>query len=93
MDFESDIRPISYIKTNAAEMLRRVNETQKPIVITQNGQAKAVLVDTRSYQDLVNAVGILKLLSQGERNIEQGDLVSHAVAVRSARKRLSQRRT
>lgn len=49
MNLKDDIRPISYIKTNAAEMLRRVNDTHNPIIITQNGEAKAVLLDTESY--------------------------------------------
>lgn len=90
MNLESDIRPISYIKTNAAEMLRQVNETQKPIVITQNGEAKAVLLDTKTYQDLVNAIGILKLLSQSEKEIEEGKVIEHTEAIRSARKHLTE---
>ena len=69
MNYKNDIRPISYIKTNAAEMLKRVNETRNPIVITQNGEAKAVLLDTESYQSMINSMGILKLLSQSENDI------------------------
>ena len=52
MDIKNDIKPISYVKTNAADMLKQVNETRNPIVITQNGKAKAVLLDTESYQDM-----------------------------------------
>ena len=74
MNLREDIRPISYIKTNAAEMLKRVNNTHNPIVITQNGEAKAVLMDTESYQDMRNSLGILKLLAEGEKDIENGNV-------------------
>ena len=74
MNFRDDIRPISYIKTNAADMLKRVNETRNPIIITQNGEAKAVLLDTESYQSKINSMGILKVLSQSENDIEKNNL-------------------
>lgn len=74
MNLKEDIKPISYIKTNAADMLKRVNETHNPIIITQNGEAKAVLLDTESYQEMLNTMGILKLLSQSEKDIEDGKI-------------------
>lgn len=76
MNYKEDIRPISYIKTNAADMLKRVNDTHNPIVITQNGEARAVLLDTESYQEMRNSLGILKLLSEGEKDIETGSIFS-----------------
>ena len=76
MNLKEDIKPISYIKTNAADMLKRVNDTHNPIVITQNGEAKAVLMDTESYQEMRNSLGILKLLAEGEKDIENGDVYS-----------------
>ncbi len=74
MNFKDDIKPISYIKTNAADMLKRVNDTHNPIIITQNGEAKAVLIDTESYQEMRNSLGIMKLLSESERDIQSGKL-------------------
>ena len=74
MNLKDDIRPISYIKTNAADMLKRVNDTHNPIIITQNGEAKAVLLDTESYQSMKNSIGILKILSQSEKNIDENEL-------------------
>lgn len=76
MNLKDDIRPISYIKTNAADMLKRVNDTHNPIIITQNGEAKAVLLDTESYQSMINSIGILKILSQSEKNIDKKELHS-----------------
>lgn len=88
MDLASNIRPISFIKTNAADMLRQINETRNPIVITQNGEAKGVLLDTRSYQEMVDALGILKLISQSEKAIEKGQTKKHEDVLNDIRKRL-----
>ncbi len=71
MKIKDNIKPISYIKTNAAEMLKKVNETHNPIIITQNGEAKAVLLDTQTYQSMRDSIGILKILSQSEKDIER----------------------
>ena len=72
MNTKQDIRPISFVKANAANMLDQVNETHRPIIITQNGEAKAVLMDTESYDSMQNAIGILKLISMGEKDIKNG---------------------
>ena len=74
MNTKEDIRPISYIKSNAANVLNQVNETHRPIFITQNGEARAVLIDTESYESMQNAFGILKLISLGEKNIKEGKI-------------------
>lgn len=57
-------------------MLKRVNETHNPIIITQNGEAKAVLLDTRSYQEMRNSLGIMKLLSESEKDIQNDKVFS-----------------
>jgi len=68
-----DIKPISYIKTNAANMMKYVNEKRNPIVITQNGEAKAVLVDIQTYQETQDAFALLHLIKIAERDIQNGD--------------------
>jgi len=75
MNTKQDIRPISFVKANAANMLDQVNETHRPIIITQNGEAKAVLMDTESYDSMQNAIGILKLISMGEKDIKDGKII------------------
>ena len=62
MNIKEDIRPISYIKANAAEILTQVNETHRPVYVTQNGEAKAVLLDTESFENMKKALGLLKLI-------------------------------
>ena len=72
MSLKNDIRPITYLKARAADLLNQVNETRRPVIITQNGEPRAVLQDTRSYEDMRNALGLLKLISQGEEDIRKG---------------------
>ncbi|MEW5953781.1 MAG: type II toxin-antitoxin system Phd/YefM family antitoxin [Bacillota bacterium] len=76
MNVNEDIRPISYIKANAAEILAQVNETHRPVYVTQNGEVKAVLLDPESYEKMKKALGLLKLLAQGERDLIDGKVLS-----------------
>ena len=76
MNIKEDIKPISYIKAHAAEILAQVNETQRPVYVTQNGEAKAVLLDTESYEKMRKAIGLLKLMAQGERDVVDGNVLS-----------------
>jgi len=72
MKISTDIKPISFLKSRAADMLKQVNETHRPIIITQNGEPKAVLQDPESYENMRNAIGLLKVLAQGEQDIQKG---------------------
>ena len=72
MNLSEDIKPITYLKSRAADLLKQINETHRPVVITQNGEPKAVLQDPESYENMRNAIGILKLISQGEEDIKAG---------------------
>ena len=69
MKISADIKSVSFLKSRAADMLKQVNETRRPIVITQNGEPRAVLQDPESYENMRNAIGLLKLISQGEEDI------------------------
>ena len=71
-----DIRPVSYLKSRSADILKQVNETHRPIIITQNGEPKAVLQDPESYENMRNAIGLLKLLSLAEEDVRQGKTVA-----------------
>jgi prevent-host-death family protein len=72
MNITSDIKPVTYLKSRAADLLNQINETQRPVIITQNGEPRAVLQDPKSYENMRNAIGILKLLSEGEANVRDG---------------------
>jgi len=69
MDISKDIKPVTYLKSRAADILKQINETHRPVIITQNGEPRAILQDPKSYENMRNAIGILKLLSQGESEI------------------------
>jgi prevent-host-death family protein len=72
----NDIKPVTYLKSRAADLLKQINTTHRPVIITQNGEPKAVLQDPQSYENMRNAIGILKLLSQGEADIRDGKTIS-----------------
>lgn len=78
MNIANDIKPVTYFKSHAAEMLKQVNETHRPVVITQNGEAKAVLQDPESYENMRNAIGLLKLISQGETDVRDGEVIAQS---------------
>ncbi len=72
MNISRDIKPVTYLKARASDLLRQINETHRPVVITQNGEPRAVLQDPESYENMRNAIGLLKLISLGERDIKDG---------------------
>ena len=74
MNITTDIKPVSYLKSKSADLLKQINETHRPVIITQNGEPKAVLQDTESYENMRNAIGMLKLISQGEEDIKKGKI-------------------
>ena len=76
MQIVDDIKSVTYLKSKAADVLKQINETRRPMIITQNGEAKAVIQDPKSYEDMRNAIAILKLLSLAEEDIREGKLHS-----------------
>jgi prevent-host-death family protein len=88
MNLKEDIKPISYIKAHAADILDQINETKRPLFVTQNGEAKAVLMDTESYEGMQNALGLLKLLAQGEKDILNKNFTKQEEFFSSIEKRL-----
>ena len=76
MIISTDIKPVTYLKAKAADLLKQINETHRPVIITQNGEPRAVLQDPKSYENMRNAIGLLKLISQGEGDIRNGRVKS-----------------
>lgn len=68
----SQIKPISYLKANAAEVLDRLAERREPMLITQNGEARAVMQDVASYEETQETLALLKILALGNREVEEG---------------------
>jgi prevent-host-death family protein len=88
MKFSSQIRPISYLKAHASEIVRTLGESREPLVITQNGEAKVVVQDIDSYEQMQESIVMLKMLALGMRQVEQGQVTSAKDVVRSLRDRL-----
>jgi prevent-host-death family protein len=70
--YSTQIRPISYLKANAAEVLQELTDQRQPMVITQNGEAKAVLQDVASYEQTQETLALLKILALGNQQVAQG---------------------
>ena len=82
MRYSSQVKPISYLKANAAEVLLLLAEERQPMVITQNGEAKAVIQDVASYEETQETLALLKVLALGNHEIEAGKVkpVANVVA-------------
>ena len=74
MSLSEQIKPISYLKAHAAEILRTLADRSEPLIITQNGEAKAVVQDIDSYERTQETVALLKMLALGNRQIEAGQV-------------------
>ncbi len=72
MKLSSQIKPISYLKAHASEIVRNLPEQGEPLIITQNGEAKAVVQDIASYEQTQETLALLKILALGTRQIEEG---------------------
>lgn len=90
MRYSSQVKPISYLKANAAEVLTHLAEQREPMVITQNGEAKAVLQDVASYEETQATLALLKILALGNQDVAAGkvkpvaDVVARLRAKRTA---------
>ena len=85
MRYSSQVKPISYLKANAAEVLKRLAERREPLVITQNGEAKAVLQDVVSFEETQETLALLKILALGNQDVAAGKVKAVAEVVAGLR--------
>jgi prevent-host-death family protein len=85
MRFSSKVKPISYLKANAAEVLAHLAEQREPLIITQNGEAKAVLQDVASFEETQDTLALLKILALGQQDVDAGRLKPAADVVAQLR--------
>lgn len=86
MRLSNQIKPISYLKSHAAEIIRDLGAEGNPLIITQNGEAKVVLQDIKSFEETQETMALLKILALGNRQIEQGKVVSVSDAISRIRR-------
>jgi prevent-host-death family protein len=91
INLKEDIKPISYIKTNAADMMDYINDHKNPIIVTQHGEARGVLIDVESYQSMINALGIMKLIQFSEKAIQDGKVYDNEEVFSDLRKKLKRK--
>ena len=91
MRYSSRVKPISYLKANAAEVLATLGEQREPLVITQNGEAKAVLQDVATYEATQETLALLKVLALGQQEVAAAKVkpLSDVVARLKAKKALA----
>lgn len=73
MRYSTQIKPIGYLKSHTAELLDRITEEREPIIITQNGEARAVLMDVHSYDEMQGTLALLQILAIADKEIERGE--------------------
>lgn len=91
MKFSTQVKPISYLKANAADVVRQLTEEREPMVITQNGEARLVIQDVASYEQTQETLALLKILAIGNAEIEAGEFSPASQAIRRVRAGLATR--
>jgi prevent-host-death family protein len=91
MKLSSQIKPISYLKAHAAEIVRTLGEQREPLYITQNGEAKVVVQDIESYEQTQQTLALLKILALGNRQIEDGKVQPAEDVIKRLRERRAPR--
>ena len=81
MSYSLQVKPVSYLKANAAKVLTDLSEQRQPLVITQNGKTKAVLQDVASFEETQETLALLKILAVGNQDLEAGRVKSVADVV------------
>lgn len=80
MRWKATIKPISYVKTHTAELVQQINQTRQAVIVTQNGEPRAVMQDVETFEETRRALLLLKLAAQGEAEIRGGRAVDQATA-------------
>ena len=87
MKLSTQVKPVSFLKAHASEIVRTLGDRGEPLVITQNGEAKVVLQDIDSFETTQDTMALLKILALGIRQIEAGQVESGADAIARLRER------
>jgi prevent-host-death family protein len=90
MRYSTQIKPISYLKANAAEVLHELTAQRQPLVITQNGEAKAVIQDVASYEETQETLALLKILALGNQQLAQGRVKPLTEVVKKLRSQVAE---
>jgi len=90
MKLSQQVKPISYLKAHASEIINEICESQRPVIITQNGEARTIIQDLAEYERTQESMALLKILAQSRKNKEQGKYQTTAKAFKSIRKKIKE---
>lgn len=89
MKLSEQVKPMSYLKAHAPEIIRTLSDNRQPVVITLHGEAKAVLQDVAQYEETQETLALLKVLALTNKQVEEGKVHPAAEAFARIRKRIS----
>lgn len=90
MKYSDSIKPISYLKAHASEIIRELSNNQQTLIITQNGEAKAIVQDIKAYEDFQESLALLKILAQSTANLQKGEVKPAREAFKDIKARIGQ---
>ncbi|MEW6714705.1 MAG: type II toxin-antitoxin system Phd/YefM family antitoxin [Nitrospirota bacterium] len=93
MKIKEDIKPISYLKSRSADLISQINETHRPVIITQNGEPRAVIQDAESYEKTINSLNLLRILAHGEKAVQKGEAIKQEDLFKRLDEKLITRKT
>ena len=88
ISLRDNVKPISYVKANTAKMIKYVNERKNPVIITQKGEARAVLMDIETYQNTEDAFALINIIKLAEKDIENGNVKKADEVFKNIRERI-----
>jgi len=89
MKLSESVKPISYVKAHASEIIRGIASEGKTLIITQNGEAKAVLQDIREYEQIQESLALLKILAQSSKSLDKGRIKPAGQAFKDIREKIA----
>ncbi len=91
MKYSQAIKPISYLKAHASEVIRDISNNKKTMIITHNGEAKVVVQDIHVYEETQESLALLKILAQSSANIGKGKFKSARTAFEDIKNKIDER--
>ena len=93
MKIKEDIKSISYLKSRSAHLIFQINETHRPVIITQKGEPRAVIQDAESYEKTMDTLNLMKILVQGEKAVQKGNTIKQENIFKKMDEKLMKRKT
>jgi len=90
LKLDEDIRPLSEFRAGVASFVKRVNETGRPLVLTQRGRGVAVVLDIREFEAMRERLALLEDIARAEAQLAAGEGIPHEEAKARILKRIDE---